>query len=260
MNVKKIALFLCAAAGASSASASVSLVTTRSGLPMNDFIDWGQFGGSGQTVPNPSNGTTNGGLGYSIQKPGGDFQRLDAGIGWGGGFAEGDRLIFAIGDDSMTVEFDTPVVGAGMQIWRNYPGANIAVQIDAYDTGGGLLGSFSGAPTGGGGAPNNNQAGFVGVLSDRADIKRVVYTVSGEGANQEFSGNQMDVVTGNPCYSDCDTTTGVGVLDIFDFLCFQNRFEAGAPYACDCDTSTGPGVCDVFDFLCFQNDFAAGCP
>jgi hypothetical protein len=63
-----------------------------------------------------------------------------------------------------------------------------------------------------------------------------------------------------PCYPDCDTTTGVGVLDIFDFLCFQNRFDAGSSYACDCDTSTGVGVCDIFDFLCFQNAFDAGCP
>jgi hypothetical protein len=63
-----------------------------------------------------------------------------------------------------------------------------------------------------------------------------------------------------PCYPDCDTSTGVGVLDIFDFLCFQNRYDAGAPYACDCDTSTGVGVCDIFDFLCFQNAYEAGCP
>ena len=62
------------------------------------------------------------------------------------------------------------------------------------------------------------------------------------------------------CYADCDTSTGVGVLDIFDFLCFGNRFSAGDPYACDCDVSTGPGVCDIFDFLCFGNAFNAGCP
>ncbi len=62
------------------------------------------------------------------------------------------------------------------------------------------------------------------------------------------------------CYADCDTSTGVGVLDIFDFLCFGNRFSAGDPYACDCDTSTGLGVCDIFDFLCFGNAFNAGCP
>jgi Beta-propeller repeat len=62
------------------------------------------------------------------------------------------------------------------------------------------------------------------------------------------------------CYADCDQSTGAGVLDIFDFLCFQNSFVNGASYACDCDTSTGVGVCDIFDFLCFQNAFVAGCP
>ena len=54
------------------------------------------------------------------------------------------------------------------------------------------------------------------------------------------------------CGADCD---GSGVLDFFDFLCFQNHFAAGDPYA-DCDAS---GALDFFDFLCFQNLFAGGC-
>ena len=62
------------------------------------------------------------------------------------------------------------------------------------------------------------------------------------------------------CYADCEASTGLGTLDIFDFLCFQNSFVNGEPYACDCDTSTGPLVCDLFDFLCFQDSFVAGCP
>ncbi len=62
------------------------------------------------------------------------------------------------------------------------------------------------------------------------------------------------------CYADCDQSTGAGVLDIFDFLCFQDSFVNGEPYACDCDTTTGPLVCDIFDFLCFQDAFVAGCP
>ncbi len=62
------------------------------------------------------------------------------------------------------------------------------------------------------------------------------------------------------CFPDCTQASGVGVLDIFDFLCFQNSFVNGETYACDCDTSTGVGVCDVFDFLCFQNAFVSGCP
>ena len=62
------------------------------------------------------------------------------------------------------------------------------------------------------------------------------------------------------CQADCDQSTGSGVLDIFDFLCFQDAFVGADPYACDCDTSTGVGVCDIFDFLCFQSAFVAGCP
>ena len=62
------------------------------------------------------------------------------------------------------------------------------------------------------------------------------------------------------CYADCDQSTGVGRLDIFDFLCFQNAFVTGSAAACACDVSTGPPVCDIFDFLCFQNAFVAGCP
>ena len=55
------------------------------------------------------------------------------------------------------------------------------------------------------------------------------------------------------CEADCD---GSGVLDFFDFLCFQDLFAAGDPEA-DCD---GSGVLDFSDFLCFQDLFAAGCP
>ncbi|MCH7793277.1 MAG: metallophosphoesterase [Planctomycetes bacterium] len=64
----------------------------------------------------------------------------------------------------------------------------------------------------------------------------------------------IDVFVLSACYADCDTN---GVLDIFDFLCFQNSFVLGEPYACDCDPDP---ACDIFDFLCFQNAFVAGCP
>ncbi len=54
------------------------------------------------------------------------------------------------------------------------------------------------------------------------------------------------------CYADCD---GDGELTIFDFLCFQNKFEL-RDLAADCDLD---GRWTIFDFLCFQNRFAAGC-
>ncbi|UYV12763.1 MAG: DUF1028 domain-containing protein [Phycisphaera sp.] len=58
---------------------------------------------------------------------------------------------------------------------------------------------------------------------------------------------------GTSCYADLD---GDGELTIFDFLVFQNAFDAGDLIA-DCD---GSGALDIFDFLCFQNAFGAGCP
>lgn len=54
------------------------------------------------------------------------------------------------------------------------------------------------------------------------------------------------------CTIDCD---GDGAVDIFDFLCFLDRFSRGDPSA-DCD---GDGTLTVFDFLCFQTGFSWGC-
>ena len=55
------------------------------------------------------------------------------------------------------------------------------------------------------------------------------------------------------CPADLDQN---GVLDLFDFLTFQNKFNAQDPSA-DCDIN---GAFDLFDFLCFVNLFNQGCP
>ena len=63
------------------------------------------------------------------------------------------------------------------------------------------------------------------------------------------------IVEGDPdagCRVDLD---GDGELTIFDFLAFQNLFDAGDPIA-DFD---GDGDLTLFDFLAFQNEFDAGC-
>ena len=54
------------------------------------------------------------------------------------------------------------------------------------------------------------------------------------------------------CRADFD---GDGQLTIFDFLAFQNAFDAGDPKA-DFDAD---GSLTIFDFLSFQNEFDAGC-
>ena len=59
-----------------------------------------------------------------------------------------------------------------------------------------------------------------------------------------------DLFTG--CRADID---GDGDLTLFDFLAFQNLFDAG-DLAADFD---GDGDLTLFDFLAFQNEFDAGC-
>jgi len=65
--------------------------------------------------------------------------------------------------------------------------------------------------------------------------------------------NAMRIFASGPgCRADLD---GDGELTIFDFLEFQNLFDAGDP-AADFD---GDGELTLFDFLAFQNEFDAGC-
>jgi hypothetical protein len=62
------------------------------------------------------------------------------------------------------------------------------------------------------------------------------------------------LIDGERCYADCDQDCAYSA-DLFDFLCFVNKFNAGEDYA-DCD---GNGALDLFDFLCFVNLFNEGC-
>jgi len=78
--------------------------------------------------------------------------------------------------------------------------------------------------------------------------------------SREQSLHVLDLSSCPACYADCDNSTGPGVLDLADYLCFQTSFLAAEPYACNCDTGSGLAVCDVFDFLCFQDALAQGCP
>ena len=103
---------------------------------------------------------------------------------------------------------------------------------------------------------------FVPSGTSKAIVEKTTAFVIGASFFQgSFLGLEIyDIAPCTSCYADLDTSTGVGVLDIFDFLAFQNYFVSANPIACDCDLSTGAGVCDVFDFLCFQEAFVAGCP
>lgn len=101
----------------------------------------------------------------------------------------------------------------------------------------------------------------LGMISDRETMVSVVGFTTGDLSGSNAGGTDIFVASfaSEPCFADCDRSTGEGVMDVFDFLCFQESFISGESYACDCDTSTDLRVCDVFDFLCFQSAFVGGC-
>ena len=99
--------------------------------------------------------------------------------------------------------------------------------------------------------------GYSGI-EDVELLSGVPYVIVQTGFNNESFGPYQMQVLGNSdvsiftCYADFD---GDGQLTIFDFLGFQNAFDAGDARA-DCDED---GSLTIFDFLCFQNLFDLGC-
>ena len=84
-----------------------------------------------------------------------------------------------------------------------------------------------------------------------ADGSAIIGLGSIEGGGGGF------LVRGLPVPASCPADIdGDGSLTLFDFLAFQNLFDAG-DLAADFD---GDGELTIFDFLAFQNAFDAGCP
>ncbi|GIW74586.1 MAG: hypothetical protein KatS3mg103_1108 [Phycisphaerales bacterium] len=86
------------------------------------------------------------------------------------------------------------------------------------------------------------------------DARQIVETLipTGTYGGLNLSDPRGLVIRGQPCVVDLD---GDGALTAFDFLAFQNLFDAGDPLA-DLD---GDGLLTLLDFLAFQNLFDAGC-
>ena len=89
---------------------------------------------------------------------------------------------------------------------------------------------------------------------------RPIWVVFRQGENLQAHQEALDWAVWNLdptiCRPDLDTSTGVGTLDIFDFLTFSNLFamqDPRADFEADC-------IFDIFDFLAFSNEFAGGCP
>jgi len=87
-------------------------------------------------------------------------------------------------------------------------------------------------------------------IEDNGDITQIGDIVMTPGSQPD--GFVVWQPGGDDCRADLD---GDGVLTLFDFLAFQNRFDAG-DLAADFD---GDGDLTIFDFLAFQNEFDQGC-
>jgi len=99
--------------------------------------------------------------------------------------------------------------------------------------------------------PDTGAVWIAGLIFDDVGTFDRIEIDSGGGDGWLFSVDNI-LFESQACYADFD---GDGSLTIFDFLGFQNAFDAGDP-AADCDAD---GSLTLFDFLCFQNLFDAGC-
>jgi probable HAF family extracellular repeat protein len=90
------------------------------------------------------------------------------------------------------------------------------------------------------------------ILEYASDVSADGTVIVGFGTNPKGWREGWIARVQRPCPADCDLS---GVLDLGDWLCFQEHFNAAGP-AGDCDAG---GTLDLFDYLCFVNQFNAGC-
>ena len=178
---------------------AISLVTDRTALGANDYIDWGTLGSSLTPVANPSPVTSNLGSNATISQAGGNMEVRQQGTGWGGNFAPNDFVLFTKGANGpITISFANPVFGAGAQIQSNYQGAFTA-NLTAFDASDNVLGTFDWVGNSNG---NSDSAIFIGVNDNTASISKLAFSVPIAPANpQDFAINRLsiDSVGGNCC-------------------------------------------------------------
>lgn len=189
--MKRIALvvaLVCAAAG--SAQAGTVFVSSRAGLGGTDFIDWGQFGPNGTTVGNPISGTTDDGFAFTASSTAGPLRRFDAPLGGAGNYVLGDELLLNSGFAPIVLEFASLVSAVGTQVEKDDGYGAFTVRIEAFDSGGASLGSFTrdGFRSAG---PQDGSTIFVGILSSAVDIKRVAFSLT-TGTSDHYL-NQVDL-------------------------------------------------------------------
>lgn len=155
-------------------SAKAQTVSTNRG-DFNSTVNWGDG-----FIDAPAGTTT-----VSVLSNG-TLQTGVVGVDWGGGFTDGDRILFNGGGSFMQFDFASPITGFGTQAWFNYFAGTITIR---ELLGGTLKGSWTYDT--GAGSGNKGQAAFFGVI-DTAGFDRVVLTGNAPGFS-EFAINDLSL-------------------------------------------------------------------
>ena len=172
-------------ADARRADASTIGVVSAAALSNDGQLDWAALGPSFTDVPNGFVTPVPAISGLTItgtQASGGDFERIDQGpLDWNGNFAPQEALLWSVFGGPMTFTFSNAIMAFGAQIAADDFGAFTA-RIEAFDASNASLGFF--LTNGLASSAANDSAPFVGLLSDRRDIRKITLslTTSGGGA------------------------------------------------------------------------------
>ena len=189
---------------------AATLITQRSALGGNDSVDWSNVGkvfnpfapNFADFLPNSFSTNSSAGLGVNVNIPPASipgitppfvFQTSSQGIR--SNFGEGDYILFtgfipggfpAIGNSNpLTINFDLPVKAAGTQLTvDDVP--KYTIWIEAFDPQNISLGLFS--ILGNSSETLDNSAQFVGVKSESANIKKLVYSYTNPGLEKTAFG------------------------------------------------------------------------
>jgi hypothetical protein len=141
-----------------------------------------------------------------------------------------------------------------LEAWLAYDadrGKLVLVGSDAFFPAAWEWGGASWLPASGTGLTNS---ALQGITYDAARRRLLLFSARTSGPISDET-----LARGCYCYPNCDGSTVPPILNVADFICFQQGFAAGES-AANCDQSTQPPVLNMSDFLCFMQRFAAGCP
>ena len=162
----------------------------------NNYIDWAQIGPDGTQVPNGFSAVSNSNAVHATvtNSNNGDMERFTQKLNaaWAGNFAQGDAVLWNLGNGPMTFTFDTGVSAAGLQLNSGYYGSYDALLM-AYDQNGNFLGQATSS-----GVMNNdndNSAAFLGIRNTSANIFKLTYSLTSApgGTTSNFAVNRLSV-------------------------------------------------------------------